>query len=247
MRFLPVTTAVVAASLALGLGGAAVAAEEAPAPGADAAVAGVTAGLADEFEAFDDCLREQGVDLPEMPDLPPPDQELTDEQIAELDALEDEAIDVEISDEAWDACEQHLPEGAEMNDEAFAEFDQCLADNGVDIDEPVDGHEEDAESPPSDADIEAEMAEMDAAFEKCEEHLPEGALIDGELGELDEEAFAEFDQCLADNGINVDEAIEAPEGDEAEIDAAFDKCEQHLPKGAIVEGPATGAEAANEG
>jgi hypothetical protein len=171
MRIAPFTAAAVAAALALGLGGVALA-EGTSEPDAS----GSSTAVADDFAAFDECLREQGVELPPLPDLPTEGEEPTEEELAELDALESEAV--EIPDEAWDACEAQLPEDAdlgEFDEEAFAEFDQCMADAGF-SEEEIEG---DGEAEPSEEEIAGFEAELDAAFEQCEELLPDDAIFEG--------------------------------------------------------------------
>ena len=146
-------------------------------------------------------------------------------RVMQVDDADDMDFEISAEDEAiWD------------------QFDQCLVDNGVDFDA-LDAAEESGDE--SALDIEA----LDAAFESCEpvlENLSEDFEM-YEISEEDEAVFEQFDQCLVDNGLEVwgddfddmdavdgDEAdegdvmVEAFEGDEAAIDAAFEACDPIL-------------------
>ncbi len=64
------------------------------------------------FQGFDDCLRENGVDVPEPPSI----DEFGDFGSEEFDALIENFgdFDFEVADDAWEACESELPEDFEM-------------------------------------------------------------------------------------------------------------------------------------
>ena len=184
------------------------------------------------FEQYDQCLVDNGLDI-ESIEATFDDEELTDEQIAELDkqweAIEDDAekafaacdpILEDLSDEfqefdaAWDAefgdedwTEAELIEDLDLSaeDEAVLErFDQCLVDGGIDeLDAEIDGSEE-----LTDEQWEAIEAGIDEVFENCEPILED----------LSEDAEFLFEDCPDDEANEYDEAEElelAPSGADA--------------------------------
>lgn len=203
------------------------------------------------WEQFDQCLVDAGVDFDALEAA---------ESAGTLTEVDEDRVDA-----AFESCESVLENLSEdefaafdmdlsAEDEAvFDQFDQCLVDAGVDIDD-------DATFMAIVEIDEAEMDKLDAAFESCEpilDNLSEdmkmfeaemfegdfehGAFVDVEAGDWDMEMSAEdealfnqYDQCLTDAGVDFDaldaafEAGTVTEVDEDKLDAAFDSCEPIL-------------------
>lgn len=163
------------------------------------------------WQQFDQCLSDAGID------------------VESLESEDDLTLDEATIDAAFESCEPVLDGlDAFLTDEekaAWEAFDQCLTDNGVPIDDVA-------------ADQLPDEATLDAAFEACESQLGEfGDEVffgDVELSAEDEAVFERFDQCLIDNGVDL-EALDAAETaedasalDETALDAVFDACEPIL-------------------
>ncbi len=105
------------------------------------------------------------------------------------------------------------PPSAEEVEAAQLRFDQCMADQGIDIDEmfgegPDSGDGDAVEiEVDEDADFEAMMAKLDEANRICQPILEE-VFGSFELSPEDESAFADaqaaFSECMADAGFDID-------------------------------------------
>ncbi|NNC75493.1 MAG: hypothetical protein HKN93_08290 [Acidimicrobiia bacterium] len=145
-------------------------------------------------------------------------------------------------------------ETSEQNPEIEAEsamldFTQCLRDQGIDIGDPTMGADGNLQLPPiefagpvgGDADIESAIADMDAVFAECEQHL-EGVTFgapDPGAGVAFEDALLEYSGCMRDQGIDMPDPDFSGDGgaivigsdspsDEAEFEAAHRECQSIL-------------------
>lgn len=110
--------------------------------------------------AFYDCMRENGIDLPD----PDPNQEGVQLDMSAIDP------DDPASKAALEECEQLLPGGGEPPEQdaeslaALREFTECLRENGIDMPDPgADG----ALSMPQGVD--PNSAEFQAAMDECQD------------------------------------------------------------------------------
>jgi hypothetical protein len=124
----------------------------------------------------------------------PFDEFAFDEDFAAFDAcMADQFDDAELAepeqfDDANAACESLLPDDVLADIEAWRPYEECIADQLGDIDEPW----MDLEIP-SDSDFEAYETAWQAADEVCRELLPDD--VAAEMA-----AWDAFDQCLSDAG-----------------------------------------------
>lgn len=129
---------------------------------------GAQPGDPERMQAFVDCMRGNGVDLPD----PDPNQPGLRFDRNEVD-IEDPAVQA-----ALEACREHLPNGGQPPPQdadslaALGEFVACMRDNGVDMPDPApDGSLQlpDGLSPESD--------EFQTAMEACREKLAGGRFM----------------------------------------------------------------------
>ena len=181
-------------------------------PSGDESVA-VADGHIEEFEAFDQCLRDQGVEIPELPDLPDfdPANPPSDEELSELHDPMVEGEAFEVPDAAFEACEDLMPEIDAELEAAFEAFDQCLADQGVPMDEPS-GEEADEQD--------IDEATLDAAFEACEDQLPDDAIFGDGVIDLDCEDDLGDEEADDDDGATEEEAD--ADGEDEDTDGGSD-------------------------
>ena len=164
------------------------------------------------------------------------------ERVASLDATPEAAV----------AEETDEPPEVEA-EEAMLEFTQCMRDQGIDIDDPVMGSDGNLQLAPiefvgsADEDVETQMAEMDAVFDECEDHLA-GATFgapDPGAGIAFEDALVEYAGCMRDQGFDMPDPDFSSEGgiielgsstpgNEAESESAHGEC-QHILAGAGLE------------
>ena len=152
---------------------------------------------------------------------------------AELPTLQSGASDDEAADESTSESDDSGGGGARGSDEevdpeiAMAEYEQCMADQGIDLDfgEAVDGAvveefeiDEDAADGGADAAIAIDdLDEFEAAAGECDQILEE-AFGEFELTPEEEAEFAdqmlELERCLSDEGFDIDMSGNAFELDE---------------------------------
>lgn len=162
---------------------------------------------------FDTCLTDKGIDL---------DAVFGDG--GKLDSTGDAKVDAAFAecDKILDALQvdsepdQGPVEMSAEDKAAFDKFDKCIAAEGI-TDEVLASEGEDTPQI---------TAKIDAAFEKCEDHL--GDLADLDIDDSEIEMFEKFDSCVTAEGIT-DEVL-ASEGENtpqitARIEAAFEKCD----------------------
>ena len=158
--------------------------------------------------------------------------------VASLEATEIEATD--------DGGEPTLSTEEEA-EAAMLDFTQCMREQGVDIGDPTMDANGNLQMPPiefetsSEDDIETGMAEMDAVFAECDQHL-EGAVMgspDPGANVEFEDAFVEYAGCIRDQGIDmpdpefssgggmIDLGRGTP-GDQDEFEAGLKECEPIL-------------------
>ncbi len=146
------------------------------------------------------------------------------------------------------AAEDPAEESPEVEaEQAMLDFTQCLRDQGLDVGDPTMGADGNLQLPPievvgsPDEDPEAAMAEMDASFAACEEHLAGVTLgaPDPGAGVAFEDALVEYAGCMREQGIDmpdpdlsggggiIDLGSPTP-GDEAEFEAAHRECREIL-------------------
>ena len=108
----------------------------------------------------------------------------------------DEAKDDGVATAGGDATEDGDAGGAEDIDDRdrMLAFAQCLRDNGLDVDDPVEGEGFQLMFGPG-----TDRAKVDAAMEACREYAPEGGPGGG--GPIDDEVLLEYAQCMRDNGV----------------------------------------------
>lgn len=121
---------------------------------------------AEQTQAFVDCMREQGIDLPD----PDPNGEGGLADLRDLDIPREELRP------ALDACRDYLDIGGEggrpLDQETLdqlGEFAQCMRDNGVDVPDP----DPNQGLQLGEADIDPDDPEFQAAIEACEDFLAE--------------------------------------------------------------------------
>ncbi|NNK92467.1 MAG: hypothetical protein HKO87_08535 [Acidimicrobiia bacterium] len=132
-------------------------------------------------------------------------------------------------------------------EEAMLDFSQCLREHGVEVGDPTMNADGSLELPPvefegaADADPEAMIAEMDAAFAECEEHLAGvtfGAPDPG-AGVAFEDALVEYAGCMREQGIDMPDPDFSGDGGfitvgpdspgaEDEFEAAHSECQPIL-------------------
>jgi hypothetical protein len=131
------------------------------------------------------------------------------------------------------------------NEQAALAFAQCMRENGVDMGDPTVDADGNLQLPPiefsasPDVDPEAAMAEMDATFADCEQHL-EGVVLGGANPTSDvefEDALLEYAGCMRDQGIDMPDPDlssgmiqlggDTP-GDMEEFEAAHEECRKIL-------------------
>ena len=142
--------------------------------GGDAAAAG-NAGTSNEQDAarvrLQDCLRENGVDVPDGPPggdgdggggQPDIDRDELEQAMEACAEFRDEAFgDVDVDDQEFQ--------------DAFAKFSQCMRDEGIDLPEMTPG-----EGPPQGGgQLDQDDPETQAALEKCQDELPQGGFGPG--------------------------------------------------------------------
>jgi hypothetical protein len=119
----------------------------------------------EQAQAFVDCMREQGIDMPD----PNPNGEGGLLNLEELDVTREEL------QPALDACREHLPFGGEGGEpldqetlDQMTEFAQCMRDNGIDMPDPDPngGFIADEGLP-----FDPEDPEVQAALEACQDLL----------------------------------------------------------------------------
>ncbi len=143
----------------------------------------------------------------------------------ELDDIDDDVIELEPTDAEWEAieaalseCDELLPaevlEQFELENEAFEAYDQCLADNGVAVEE-----------------FEGDLDDLDEA------ELAAGAVVfleDGDsstiVGFGDGDGSVTVTQQGGEITVATDGDVTAESFDWGELDAAYETCEQHLPE-----------------
>jgi len=153
-----------------------------------------------------------------------------------------------------EGTETEAPDGGEPTlsteeeaEAAMLDFTQCMREQGVDIGDPTMDANGNLQMPPiefetaSGDDIETAMAEMDAVFAECDQHL-EGAVMGSPDPGADaefEDAFVEYAGCMRDQGIDmpdpdfsggggmIDLGGGTP-GDRDEFEAAHKECQPIL-------------------
>ena len=164
------------------------------------------------FEAYRECLTENGVEAPAEGERPNRD-EITDEQRETFRA-------------AREACEDQHPFAEEI-----AAARECLAENGVEL-------PEDGERRARDELTDEQRETFEAAKEACADVLPERGGHRGPHGRragLDSEEFQAFRECLTENGVELPEDGERPNRDEITdeqreaFEAAKEACADQLP------------------
>lgn len=124
------------------------------------------------------------------------------------------------------AAEKDAGEEKLSDEDQMLKYTECLRENGVDVEDPPAGGEGGMAVPA----VPMDDAGADDAFEKCEEHLPNG----GEPEELTAEDLDEMRKqakCLRDHGMDVpDPTAENPMmqfndmGDPEAMEAAMEAC-----------------------
>jgi hypothetical protein len=123
-----------------------------------------------------------------------------------------------------------------------AKFAQCMRDNGIDIPDPkVDGDGRVSFGVPGGGDEPVDREKMQAAHEKCKQHLPNGG-EPPKLSDEDLEKMRQFAQCMRDNGYpdfpdpQPDGGIRIEGDKNGDMDPesqkwkdAHAKCEQYMP------------------
>lgn len=158
MRLSLLVAALVAAAIATSCGGS----DSDDGGSASAASGGVSAEQEEARVQLQNCLREEGVELPEPGEGPPDEGEI------DRDELE----------EAMEACDQYRDEAfgeiseedmAELRDQ-FVQFRDCMRDQGVDVPDFEPG-----EGPPAGgSQIDPDDPEIQEAQEACQDELPQG-------------------------------------------------------------------------
>ena len=130
---------------------------------------------------------------------------------------------------------------------AMLDFTQCLRDRGVDVGDPTMGADGNLQLPPiefagsAEQDPETAIAEMEASFAECEEHLAGVTLgaPDPGAGVALQDALVQYAGCMRDHGIDmpdpdfsagggiIDLGSPTP-GDEAEFESAHGECRDIL-------------------
>lgn len=134
--------------------------------GDDGSAAPTSASTQDQLLAFAECMRDEGVDVPD----PGPDGGL--EALAELPPGVSQA-EFEV---AFDVCGKHLPgRGDDGGDGEYAEqlqaLAQCLREHGIDVPDP------DPNNPGgmlAESGIDRTSQEFQDALQACQDSLPEG-------------------------------------------------------------------------
>ena len=130
-------------------------------------------------------------------------------------------------------------------EQAALDFAQCMRENGVEMGDPTVDADGNLQLPPiefaasPDVDQEAAMAEMDATFAKCEQHL-EGAVFGASNPSSDvefEDALIEYAGCMREQGIDMPDPDfssgmiqlggDTP-GEIEEFEAAHEECREIL-------------------
>lgn len=133
---------------------------------------------------------------------------------------------------------------------AMLDFTQCLREQGVDVGDPTMGADGNLQLPPIEVsgefdpedDPDVMMAQMDAVFAECDQHLAGITLGAPDPGAnvAFEDAFVEYAGCMRDHGIDMPDPdfsgdggmmieLGSPTaGDQAEFDAAHEECEPIL-------------------
>jgi len=123
-----------------------------------------------------------------------------------------------------------------------AKFAQCMRDNGIDMPDPkVDGDGRVSFGMPEGGGEAANREKMQAAHEKCKQHLPNGG-EPPKLSEEDLEKMRKFSQCMRENGYpdfpdpEPEGGIRIEGGPNSDMDPesqkwkdAHAKCEQYMP------------------
>jgi hypothetical protein len=123
-----------------------------------------------------------------------------------------------------------------------AKFAQCMRDNGVDMPDPeVDDDGRVAFKAPAGGANAADREKVQAAHEKCKQHLPNGGQPP-KLSDEDLEKMRKFSQCMRENGYpdfpdpQPEGGIRIEGGQDSDMDPesqkwkdAHAKCEQHMP------------------
>jgi len=151
---------------------------------ADTAAASSSAEAPDAADdTFADCMRENGVDIPEGQFQPgagvapgqAPDATMLTERPSDVTGIDGDAFEA-----AREACEDLLPEGAVMfggpggagiDESALRAYRSCMADHGVDLPEPGPAGTDGA-APPA-ISVDRDDPEFAEAQETCAALLPE--------------------------------------------------------------------------
>lgn len=160
MRLSLLVAAVLAVAIVSGCGGS-----DSDDGGSASAASGADAVSAEQEEArvkLQNCLREQGVDLPEPGEGPPEPGDIDQDEIEEaMEACE------EYRDEAFGEISEE--DAAEFRDQ-FVKFRACMREQGVDLPDFEPG-----EGPPAGGgEIDPDDPEIQEAREACEDELPQG-------------------------------------------------------------------------